>query len=95
MNCLQTKNVYFSAKRVAVFVDGCFWHKCPKHYQEPATNRQNWRDKIDGNVARDKRNTAQLKSDGWTVVRIWEHDIRHHLDDAVDRIVRQLRAGRD
>lgn len=75
---------------VVVFIDGCFWHKCPEHYQEPATNRQFWRDKIDGNEARDKRNTARLQGDGWTVIRIWEHDIKNHVDDAVCRIIGQL-----
>lgn len=59
-------------KRVAVFVDGCFWHGCPQCYRPPRHNAAFWRDKLEGNQRRDRRVTRQLRADGWTVLRIWE-----------------------
>ena len=68
----------FPAKKVAVFVDGCFWHGCPKHYKIPETNRDFWEKKIDANVKRDRIVNKKLKRDGWLIIRIWEHDIKNH-----------------
>jgi DNA mismatch endonuclease (patch repair protein) len=67
-------DVVFRRARVAVFVDGCFWHRCPLHGRSPRSNRTYWRAKLDRNVARDRRNDAFLGSAGWTVVRVWEHE---------------------
>jgi len=64
----------FARQRVAVFVDGCFWHGCPEHGVSPTTNSSYWRAKLGGNVDRDRRNDAVLADAGWTVVRIWEHE---------------------
>lgn len=66
-------DVVFTRARVAVFVDGCFWHGCPEHGRVPATNPQYWPAKFARNRARDERVTAALEADGWTVVRLWEH----------------------
>jgi DNA mismatch endonuclease (patch repair protein) len=66
-------DVVFTRARVAVFVDGCFWHGCPEHGRVPSTNPQYWPDKLARNRARDERVTAALEADGWTVVRLWEH----------------------
>lgn len=66
--------------KVAIFVDGCFWHGCPRHMQWPRSNALFWRRKILGNMSRDKSVTKQLVRDGWTVVRIWEHDLPKKLD---------------
>ncbi len=66
----------FPTQRVAVFVDGCFWHQCPKHATMPATNRSWWRSKLIANVERDARNTRLLRRRGWSVLRIWEHDVK-------------------
>ncbi len=60
-------------EKIAVFVDGCFWHRCPKHYVAPKSNVGYWNAKIDRNVKRDKAVNAFLKKEGWKVVRIWEH----------------------
>lgn len=60
--------------KLAIFVDGCFWHGCPKHGTWPATNAEWWRDKINANRIRDRRLRAQLKRAGWRVVRVWEHE---------------------
>ena len=63
----------FRKERMAVFVDGCFWHGCPSHLRMPASNVVYWNAKIRRNMARDRKVNAQLRSKGWTVVRIWEH----------------------
>lgn len=57
---------------VALFVDGCFWHGCPRHYQPPSTRRTFWRDKVISNQARDRRVSAELRALGWRVLRVWE-----------------------
>jgi DNA mismatch endonuclease, patch repair protein len=66
-------DIVFTKAKVAVFVDGCFWHCCPEHGSRPATNQGYWETKLDGNVARDKRVNAGLEEAGWTVLRFWEH----------------------
>lgn len=67
-------DLVFTRARVAVFVDGCFWHRCPRHGLEPRANSDYWKPKLDANVARDARNNANLAREGWLVVRIWEHE---------------------
>jgi DNA mismatch endonuclease (patch repair protein) len=64
----------FVSARVLVFVDGCFWHGCPKHATWPKANADWWRVKLEGNVRRDADATARLRRDGWTVLRFWEHE---------------------
>ena len=66
----------FIKNKIAVFIDGCFWHKCPKHCRLPSTNVQYWVDKIDGNSWRDKHVTLVLRKKGWIVIRFWEHDLK-------------------
>jgi DNA mismatch endonuclease, patch repair protein len=67
-------DIVFPRIHLAVFVDGCFWHGCPDHATRPVTNGDWWARKLDGNVARDRRNTEALEATGWTVLRIWEHE---------------------
>ncbi|MEA2381596.1 MAG: mismatch endonuclease, patch repair protein [Solirubrobacteraceae bacterium] len=67
-------DVVFPGARVAVFVDGCFWHGCPEHGTWPRNNAEFWRRKIEDNVRRDADTNARLEADGWTVVRVWEHE---------------------
>ena len=66
----------FRRQRVVVFVDGCFWHGCPKHSNMPANNRVFWTKKLTGNQTRDRLVTRTLRKDGWRVVRVWEHDLK-------------------
>ena len=66
----------FRGRRLAVFVDGCFWHGCPEHGSKPVGNRAFWREKFRANRARDRRDTRNLRGAGWTVVRLWEHELR-------------------
>lgn len=77
----------FRQERLAVFVDGCFWHCCPKCGNMPANNREFWRTKLGRNKARDKFVSRTLRAAGWRVLRVWEHELR-----APDRIVRKLKA---
>jgi len=64
-------------KRLVIFVDGCFWHKCKKHFIRPQTNKKFWMRKINSNVKRDRIVTKNLKKEGWKILRIWEHDIKN------------------
>lgn len=67
-------DIVFTRTKVAIFVDGCFWHGCPEHATHPKTNADYWGPKLSENIARDARTTRALEDDGWTVVRIWEHE---------------------
>jgi DNA mismatch endonuclease (patch repair protein) len=79
----------FSRARLAVFVDGCFWHCCPRCGNFPANNRAFWRAKLMANVTRDRRVTRELRRAGWTVLRIWEHALAD--GSARARVVGRLR----
>lgn len=79
-------DIVFPSARVAVFVDGCFWHGCPRHCRLPATNRAYWEAKIARNSARDARNAADLRQRGWCVVRVWEHEVTRSPATAAKRI---------
>ena len=70
-------DVVFPKRKVAVFIDGCFWHKCPKCFVRPVTRRKFWEKKIDSNTKRDKIVNRELKKKGWKVLRIWEHEIKN------------------
>jgi len=63
-------------EKIAIFIDGCFWHKCQKCFKSPKTNGKFWKEKIEKNVERDKKVTKKLKKDGWKVIRVWEHNIK-------------------
>ncbi|MCU1676536.1 MAG: very short patch repair endonuclease [Frankiales bacterium] len=80
-------DVVFTRKRVAVFVDGCFWHSCPLHGTWPKKNRAWWREKIEANVRRDRDTNERLMEAGWSVVRVWEHETSQN---AADRVVKAL-----
>lgn len=67
-------DIVFVGVRVAVFIDGCFWHRCPRHGTSPKSNQAYWQPKLDRNVMRDRRATEALRGDGWIVIRGWEHE---------------------
>ncbi len=69
----RTADLLFRPTRVAVFVDGCFWHGCPDHFVPPKTNPDYWNEKIDRNVHRDRDTDTKLAEAGWLVLRFWEH----------------------
>ena len=83
-------DIAFTARKVAVFVDGCFWHACPEHGSKPAVNQGYWNPKLLRNVERDRAADAALEVAGWQVVRLWEHV---PLDDAVRAVVAALDAA--
>lgn len=82
----------FRKEKVAVFVDGCFWHGCPRCYRPPATNKAFWTTKVTANRRRDRRVSRQLRGMGWRVARVWECGIRKNPDAIVRRIRRMLDA---
>jgi DNA mismatch endonuclease (patch repair protein) len=80
-------DIVFTARKVAVFVDGCFWHACPEHGREPAVNEWYWAPKLRRNVERDRAADVALAAAGWRVVRLWEH---MPLDDATAAVAAVL-----
>lgn len=80
----------FRKQRLAVFVDGCFWHKCPKCYREPKTQTAFWVEKIVRNQERDRRSNLLLKKAGWTVIRIWECELKKNANRCVKRIIDRI-----
>lgn len=87
-------DVVFVRDRVAVFVDGCFWHGCPDHYVRPRARTTFWAKKLRDNVARDQRQTKELERDGWQVLRVWEHETHISVDLLVERVARALTPDR-
>lgn len=81
-------DVVFTRARVAVFVDGCFWHACPEHYMPSKTNVDYWTPKIEANRERDRRVDTMLRDAGWTIVRAWEHEDPIAVADQVEALVR-------
>ena len=80
-------DIAFTGRRVAVFVDGCFWHVCPEHGRDPTVNEWYWAPKLRRNMERDRAADAALAAAGWQVVRVWEHE---SLDAAIAAVVAAL-----
>lgn len=70
----RTADIVFRPSKLAVFIDGCYWHGCPEHYVSPKTNPGYWSDKVARNMARDRDTDEKLRAAGWTVLRFWEHE---------------------
>jgi DNA mismatch endonuclease (patch repair protein) len=77
-------DLVFPRRRVAVYVDGCFWHSCPRHATQPKNNAEWWADKLAANVRRDRDTDARLIESGWVVVRVWEHESPSAAADIVE-----------
>ncbi|WP_369383622.1 very short patch repair endonuclease [Streptomyces sp. cg36] len=88
----RTADVVFRPAKLAVFVDGCYWHGCPEHYVPPKTNPGYWSDKVARNMARDRDTDQQLKEAGWTVLRFWEHEPPEDCAVRIAAAVSRLRA---
>lgn len=71
----RTADMVFTKRRVAVFIDGCFWHGCPEHHTVAKRNGEYWAAKVSGNVARDRETDTLLQAAGWKVLRFWEHEL--------------------
>lgn len=83
-------DIVFTRRRIAVFVDGCFWHSCPSHGRMPTANTWYWTEKLQNNIERDNRSNDILIDAGWTVVRIWAHE---SIDASVAIVEERLRAA--
>ncbi|GAB4100925.1 very short patch repair endonuclease [Sinomonas halotolerans] len=87
----RTADLVFTRARVAVFIDGCYWHGCPEHYIEPARNVDYWRPKIARNRERDAETTQLLTEAGWTVLRFWSHEDPAQVAGRIAETVREAR----
>lgn len=85
-------DLVFGPTRVAVFVDGCFWHRCPIHATHPVANADYWQAKFDRNIERDRADDEALTDAGWSVVRIWEHEDPAEAAERIEDAVRARRA---
>ncbi|MBI5355312.1 MAG: very short patch repair endonuclease [Candidatus Aenigmarchaeota archaeon] len=83
-------DIAFPKKKVAIFVDGCFWHQCPWHSHLPKSNKRYWVPKLKRNVERDKRKNNAIKKEGWKVVRVWEHSLKN-MPKVIERISKELK----
>ena len=83
----RTADIVFTKQRLAVFIDGCYWHACPVHGTSAKSNSEYWSTKLAGTVARDAGTNDRLRQEGWTVLRFWEHE---SPDAVADRIVAAL-----
>jgi DNA mismatch endonuclease (patch repair protein) len=79
----RTADVVFPGQRIAVFLDGCFWHGCPEHHRPASKNSEFWSSKVEGTKARDADTDRLLAEQGWTVIRVWEHE---DLNEAAERV---------
>lgn len=90
-----TPDLVFTKVKLAIFVDGCFWHGCPQHYTEPARNAEFWRAKLHRNLARDRRADASLAELGWQVLRVWEHEVSQNTAGVVSRVLSLVAGPRE
>jgi DNA mismatch endonuclease (patch repair protein) len=90
----RVADVVFVSSKVAVFVDGCFWHGCPEHATWPKQNAESWRAKIVANQQRDRDTNVRLRADGWEVVRVWAHESPHEAASRIAKVVRVRKAER-
>lgn len=88
-------DIVFTRLRVAVFIDGCFWHGCPQHATLPKTNSDYWLPKLERNIERDRATDALLRDAGWTVLRYWEHEAPADVAKAVATAIRTAAAKED
>jgi len=87
----RTIDIVFPKAKIAIFMDGCFWHGCPEHATQPKSNAEWWRNKLDKNMARDRETTEHLRVAGWSVHRFWEHE---SAQDIAQRIVTDVAKSR-
>lgn len=84
-------DIVFPQYKVIIFIDGCFWHKCPKCFVKPATRTAFWMKKISGNVKRDKMINRSLIKSYWKVIRVWEHEVKRDHIRVVNKIIQTLK----
>jgi len=87
---IEKIDIAFPAEKVVIFVDGCFWHSCPKHFHIPKSNRLYWLPKLKKNIERSKKKDQRLKKEGWKVVHIWEHEVIKNSQGCANKVVSAL-----
>lgn len=87
-------DIVITSARICVFIDGCYWHGCPRHYRIPKTNAAWWSEKIADNQKRDRRQKRVLRKHGWVVLRFWEHQAKGNTDKCVRLILAAITASR-
>lgn len=83
-------DIVFTRAKLAVFIDGCFWHGCPLHATHPKRNSDYWLPKLQRNIERDRETDQQLTLAGWTVLRVWEHEAPSEAADQIEKLARTL-----
>ncbi len=81
-------DILLTKSNTAVFLHGCFWHKCPKCYKKPKTRKKYWLPKIQNNVKRDRKNAKILKTEGFNVFKIWEHQVKKDFDKMIIKLIK-------
>lgn len=89
-NVFGNPDFVFTLERIAVFVDGAFWHGAPNFKRFPKSRVEYWRPKIEGNRKRDKIVTFTLRRHGWAVLRFWDYDLRDHAENVIERIKKKI-----
>lgn len=87
LNLPGTPDLAFPRARLALFVDGCFWHGFPEHYRDPASNVTSWKEELKRNFLRNQQVDREL---GWKVIRVWEHEVIHDVGIVVGRVIGEL-----
>ncbi|MCX5596522.1 very short patch repair endonuclease [Streptomyces phaeochromogenes] len=90
----RTADIVFRPAKLAVFIDGCYWHGCPEHYAPPKTNPDYWSGKVTRNMTRDRDTDERLREAGWTVLRFWEHESPNDCALKIAATISLLRDGR-
>ena len=88
---LGKPDLVFPKRKLAVFIDGCFWHKCPYCFVKPASRKKFWEEKIKKNIKRDKKVNELLVKNNWRVLRIWEHELKKKPEKTCLKIIRRLK----
>lgn len=84
-------DMYFPKRKIAVFIDGCFWHKCPRCFVEPKSNKKFWREKIKKNIQRDLDIGRLLRKQNIMVIRFWGHEIKNNPEKCYNKLIRKLK----
>lgn len=90
---LGKPDIALSRKKKAVFIDGDFWHGCQFAKYKDRLPKKYWREKIESNIIRDRKNRSRLKGEGWEILRIWEHEIEKSLENSIKRIIEFLKSN--
>ena len=89
-NLLGKPDIVFTRFKLAIFLDGCFWHKCKKCFKYPKSNKKFWKDKILKNEKRDKIVNRELSKSGYKILRFWQHEIKENPDKCINHVIRAL-----